>query len=67
MEAIDIDEPLPRSASKTLRLDIARMASIEKDNILRDGHALSPQEHEVINGACNVESKHLMYSNSLRK
>ena len=67
MDPIDLDEPLPRSASKTLRLDIARMASIEKENILREGHALSPQEHEVIVGVCDVESKRLMYSNSLRK
>lgn len=67
MEPIEIEEALPRTASKTLRMDIVRMASIEKENILREGHALSPKEHDVIVGVCDVETKRLMYSNSLRK
>lgn len=67
MDLIDIDEPLPRTASKTLRMDIARMTSIEKEDMIREGHTLSPKEHDVIIGVCDMESKRLMYSTSLKK
>lgn len=66
-QMINFDEPLPRTTSKTLHLDIARMTSIEKENIIREGHALSPKEHDVIVGVCDMESKRLMYSTSLKK
>lgn len=67
MDSLDIDEQLPRAASKTLKLDIARMTSLEKTDTVREGHALSPKEHELILGVCDLKSKTLMYSNSLKK
>jgi hypothetical protein len=62
-----MEEPMPRTASKTLPLDIRRMASIEHDTCTRDGHALSPTEHAVIMNAVPAVEKKLMYSASLRK
>uniref|UniRef100_A0A383VL41 Uncharacterized protein n=1 Tax=Tetradesmus obliquus TaxID=3088 RepID=A0A383VL41_TETOB len=62
------DEPLPRTMSKTLRMDIARMASLEKEaHPATETHALSPTEHDAIMGLMDQQHKKLMYSNSLRK
>lgn len=59
---------MPRTASKTLPLDIQRMLSIERDATCpREGHALSPTERAIINGTLPALEKKLMYSNSLRK
>jgi hypothetical protein len=63
-----VDEPLPRTTSKTLRMDIARMVSIEKEaHPATETHALSPTEHDAIMGLMDQQHKKLMYSNSLRK
>jgi hypothetical protein len=63
-----VDEPLPRTTSKTLRMDIARMASLEKDaHPATETHTLSPTEHDAIMGLMDQQHKKLMYSNSLRK
>jgi hypothetical protein len=62
-----MEDPMPRTASKTLPLDIQRMASIEHDTCQREGHALSPTEKAVIMDAIPVMQKKLMYSASLKK
>jgi hypothetical protein len=64
---MEMEEPMPRMTSKTLSLDIRRMASIEHDTCPREGHALSPTERAVIMDAVPALEKKLMYSTSLRK
>jgi hypothetical protein len=64
---MDFEEPMPRTASKTLPMDIQRMASIEHDTCAREGHCLSPTERAVILDAVPAVEKKLMYSASLRK
>ncbi|KAF8064632.1 hypothetical protein HT031_003433 [Scenedesmus sp. PABB004] len=61
------DGPLPRTASKSLRMDIARMVAIEVEVDDRQGHALSPTEHATIMGHMDAHAKRLALSNSLRK
>lgn len=65
----DDDEPIPRTASKTLQMDIQRMASIEKEPqpCRLAGHALTAVEKEAILDQLPDRKKVLMYSESLKK
>lgn len=69
MQMVDpMGDDLPRTASKTLAMDIRRMTSIEvEDRPVLDGHALSPTEKSIISGDLPLPQKALRYSNSLRK
>lgn len=69
MEFVDpAVDPVPKTGSKSLRMDIQRMASMEKDpRPSTEDHALSPVEHETILGMLDQQHKKLMYSNSLKK